>query len=264
MAKKCIYCGKTSNLSSEHLVSASVLKVLYGPKIENMHHGKKGGEWKMLKNFEGVIKDVCQDCNTKLSINGFDDAGCTLANEILNSEDGQALKLTFNNKTLGWLLKTHLNLVRDAIPSLPKHIEIDKDILQSIKDGDPVVNNSYIFVCQAIDVPGDVWQYVSSLNAQVGVVNEHDLVISQLRIRQFDTFFIFSSSSNLKDISSKEDVALVSIFMTTLNHDLQSIDIDKSLSEGLVEVKRTIKLEQFLNDIMTTDEYEKLFPNIQS
>ncbi len=213
----------------------------------------------MLRNFEGVIKDVCQDCNTKLSINGFDDAGCTLAKEVLNSADSKPLKLTFNTKTLGWLIKTHLNLIRDAIPTLPKHIEIDEELFKSLRDGNQVMNNSYIFVCQAIDVPSDVWQYVSSLNAQVGVVNEHDLVISQLRIRQLDTFFIFSSSSSLKDISIKEDIALVSIFMTTLNHDLQTIDISKGLSEGFIEMKRTIKPKQFLNNIMTTDEYEKLF-----
>lgn len=106
---------------------------------------------------------------------------------------------------------------------------------------------------------GDAWKYVASLNAQVGLVNEHDLVISQLRIRQLDTFFIFSSNPNLQDVSSKEDIALTSLFMTTLNHDLQLVDVERALIDGYIVIRRTIKPEQFLRDLMTTEEYQKMF-----
>jgi hypothetical protein len=256
---QCIYCNAISNISTEHLVSASVLRELYGPKIKNMHHGKKGGEWKLLPNFEGVIKDVCRECNTKLSNLGYDTAGAILTKEIMNNPDEQPVELTFNQFTLGWLLKTHLNLVRDAIPTLPKQISINQHIFTSLIKGEIVDSNNYMMICQAIDMPNETWKKVSSMNAQVGVVNEHDLVISQLRIRQLDTFFVFSSNDKLRDISEKEDTALVSVFMTTLNNDLQKIDIEKSLVEKHITIEKTISPELFSTGIMTTKEYENLF-----
>lgn len=262
MSKTCVYCNTGFKISSEHLVSASVLKVLYGPKIENTHHGKKGGQWKTLNNFEGVIKDVCRDCNSKLSHIGYDNAGRVLASEIISSTDKQPLCLTFNKLTLGWLLKTHLNIIRDSMPTLPRQIELDKKIFHNIQSGEPPADKSYMFICQAIDIPSSIWSYVSSLNTQVSIVNEYDLVISQLRIRQFDTFFVFSASGSLEDISEKENIALVSLFMTTLNNNLQKINICQSLAQSCIVVERTINEEQFLRGIMTTDEYEKIFKSI--
>ena len=117
MDKQCIYCGEPmiGTASKEHVISKAVLQVPFGKDISNVTTSELFGD-EFLPNHEQTIKDVCRKCNNSLSL--YDVAGAELVRSLHNYYDLDQMRLAVSNKTIGWIIKTHLNFLR-IIPYNP-------------------------------------------------------------------------------------------------------------------------------------------------
>ena len=101
----CFYAQSTcvSSLSREHVISASVLKAVFGSRVRNIVGGEFLGAKKLL-NHEPVIRDVCEKCNNEY-LSPYDTAGIDLLNQLIPSNDPTGLRLFLTRESLGWLLR---------------------------------------------------------------------------------------------------------------------------------------------------------------
>jgi hypothetical protein len=76
-----------------------------------------------------VIKDVCERCNSSLS--RLDDRGKELITEVLNSQL-QTLEVQFDARLLAWLIKTHLNWIRQVKLTSRLDLDIDSTLYEHV------------------------------------------------------------------------------------------------------------------------------------
>ena len=102
----CFYAQPTCvlGLSREHVISASVLKAVFGDPVRNSIKAEFLGT-KTLIDHEPVIRDVCEKCNNE-GLSPYDVAGVRLIKQLTAGHDPTGLRLFLSRETIGWLLKT--------------------------------------------------------------------------------------------------------------------------------------------------------------
>src|SRR5215471_16596261 len=124
----CVYCGELGSTSREHIISASVLD-LFGDKRHESCFVYDVLEQECRSRRGIVIKDVCVRCNSRLS--PLDDRGKEIIDKVLNSEL-QSLEVQFDARLLAWLIKTHLNWMRQVKLTSELDLDIDRTIYEQV------------------------------------------------------------------------------------------------------------------------------------
>ena len=81
-----------------------MLREVFGDPVRNVI----GGEFldrKLLVDHEPTVRDVCDDCNSRLS--PYDAAGVGFVRQVIPSNDPTGLRIQFSREAIGWLIKTH-------------------------------------------------------------------------------------------------------------------------------------------------------------
>jgi hypothetical protein len=109
---RCFYQQPTCSaaLSREHVISASVLRAVFGDPIRNVISGEFLGG-KFLFDHEPTVRDVCTDCNN-VRLAPYDSAGADFIRQFIPSNDPSGLRIRFSREAIGWLIKTHCNYFR--------------------------------------------------------------------------------------------------------------------------------------------------------
>jgi len=191
----------TEKMTREHIVSASVLKVAFGDPIRNISRADMFGS-KYLVDHEAVVKDVCDKCNN-VSLSPYDGAGKKLAKHLEDNKNITPLKIPFDNEILGWILKTHFNYTR-----VIKDVETNEayPIKQSIKNNliksRAVSSDQIALYVQQWEEGDQFWdaenpENMHYLQYRSIRLRNQEMVMSNFRIRQFDTMIFFPSNGEV-------------------------------------------------------------------
>ena len=124
----CVYCGEVASTSREHIISASVLDLFGDKRLESCFvYDVLGEEYRSRRGI--IIKDVCATCNSTLS--RLDDRGKQIVTKVVSSEL-ETLEENLDARLLAWLIKTHLNWLRQAKLSAGIDFYIDRGIYEHI------------------------------------------------------------------------------------------------------------------------------------
>lgn len=215
----CRFCGTDKKLSREHAVSRGVLALLLGQqpgpgKLKNVMYRAghvSGARW--LQNDEPVIRDVCGQCNGALG--DYDSAGTALVSEVIGSPSPTTVR--FPPLALGWLVKTHLNLIH-GVPAREglRPVALDRRIPQALISHEPVPPSLYRLFVEGLDVPDWLWgdQYVGVPQPWTRVAGLEDqktgtrLLVSLMSIRWLNTLFIVPANADYSNFRKVSDALL--------------------------------------------------------
>lgn len=229
--KTCFYNQRNHcvpKLTREHVISLSVLKLLYGDNLNSIVKADVYGD-KILLKHEATIKDVCQACNNS-SLTSYDEAGKELIINIREFEDTTPINIPFNKKHLGWILKSHINffrVVKDKITGKPYNIK--QEIKNRLIKG-KIIPSRYlsIFARNLDNTPtlwsGDDCKLLPSLHYNSKLIIPERIVISRLVTRQLETILIIPSDGNYNNFEERVNSAVR--FLHVWGGEYEKIDID--------------------------------------
>lgn len=239
----CRYCGESRRLTQEHAISAGVIGVLLdqqrtSSKFKNIGYraGRVSGQLWLL-NDEPTIGDLCGECNRKSS--SFDAAGVELVRYIVATNDPRT-PLIFTSDSLGWIVKTHLNLLHGT----PQNEDIrlttlDMRVRESMRRGQPVPSQTYRLYAEGIDVPKEVWDstYVGMPRYWAQVTGLYDgtakIMMSMLSIGWLNTLFFIPAEASYDGIDAAADY-IVRELNATRDYRFGRMDVDAAVRAGSI------------------------------
>ena len=248
----CFYNQKnhcTDKMTREHIVSASVLKVAFGNPIRNISRAEIFGS-KYLLDHEAIVKDVCDKCNN-VNLSPYDEAGRKLAKFLEEKRDSSPLEIPFNTKTFGWILKTHLNYIR-----VIKDREVNEvyPIKQSIKNSlikdKPISSEQVALYVQQWEENDSFWNAESQMNLpylqyrSIRLISQK-IVMSNFRIRQFDTIIFIPSDGNYKNFKKRVQSSFEEL-RSTFNATFQKVDIEETIKYGKLDIHSLFSIEEIM------------------
>lgn len=236
-------------MTREHIVSSSVLKVAFGDPIRNIARADMFGS-KALVDHEAVVKDVCDKCNN-VSLSPYDKAGQKLAQHLEDSKNIVPLKIPFDGEILGWILKTHLNYTR-----VIKDVETNEvyPIKQSIKNSlirnRPLTSDQVSLYVQQWAEDDQFWdkenpENLQYLQYQSMRLRSQEMVMSNFRIRQFDTMIFFPSNKNYKNFD-KRVKSLFEELSSEFNANFQKVNIERSIKSGYINLTSLFAIDEIM------------------
>lgn len=248
----CFYNQKrhcTGKMTREHIVSASVLKIAFGDPVRNITRADIFGSRPLLDH-EPVIKDVCEKCNNE-SLSPYDEAGRKLARYLEDNKKIIPLKIPFNSETLGWLLKTHLNYTRVIRDVETNEIyPIKQNIKNSLIKRAPISPEQIALYVQQWEDDGQSWDAKNPENLHylqyrsIRFKNQ-EMVMSNFRIRQFDTMVFFPSNGNYKKFNRRVTSSFNEL-KSEFNADFQKVDIEKSIKLGSINISKIFSISEIM------------------
>lgn len=248
----CFYNQKnhcTDKMTREHIVSASVLKVAFGDPIRNIARAEMFGS-KFLIDHEAVVKDVCDKCNN-VNLSPYDVAGRKLAEFLEAKRDSSPLEIPFNKETLGWILKTHLNYIRvikdretnEAYP-------INQSIKNCLIKGNSITSNQIALYIQQWEEDDSFWDPNNPENLHylqyrsIRLISQK-IVMSNFRLRQFDTIIFIPSDKNYKNFQKRVQSSFEEL-SSTYNVNFQKVDIEKTIKSGKLNIHSLFSIEEIM------------------
>jgi len=246
-------------MSREHIVSEAVLKTFYGRNIKNLVSTRKSGQFKRLTNYEDVIRDVCAKCNSLLT--EYDNAGKLFAENINDCLKEDKLALDFSKETLNWLIKTHLNNIRQNSEVGNCSIIVNKNIYKSLIEKKLVNKDMYSLVFQTVNIKSNIWKEKkrpSSMYTTTGKIND-EIAFSQITFKYINTFLLLPISGTYD--SFKENLKNVDlVFALLLGHPYaKTIDTEKVLIAGKLELTKDYPEDMYRQHLINLDDYEEIF-----
>jgi hypothetical protein len=256
MPETCIYCGnsKSSKLTGEHSISRGVFEIFFYP-IEYIGIRTKSELFgdKTLANTQPRIKDVCIQCNSDLHI--YDDNGKILAQAINPFADITGVKLPFNEKILGWLIKTHLNCIR-TFPNKDtrKKYAFNKSIFEAIINYEPIPTDLYKLCVEGWQGIDYLWDGPKRMNAfyytSVELLQLR-ILVSDLRLKTFKTFLLLPTDSDYTNFENRSKSAIEEMKRGYGFH-VGQIQTEKSIQDGFIYVHDIKPLKEILDGITKT------------
>ena len=249
----CFYNQKKhcpDKMTREHLVSASALKVAFGDPIKNISRAEMFGS-KYLVDHEAVVKDVCDRCNN-VNLSPYDEAGRKLVESLEEHKNTSPLEITFNMETLGWILKTHLNYTRVIKDTETKEpYPIKQSIKNNLIKSKPITSDQIALYVQQWDDDGSFWDAENPdklpyLQYRSIRLISQEIVMSNLRIRQFDTMIFFPSNKNYKHFEKRIQSSFEEI-CSEFNADFQKVNIGSSIKSGKLGISSLFSIEEIRN-----------------
>lgn len=228
-------------MTREHIISASVLRVAFGPEIRNVVMAEELFGDKTLIDHEPVVKDVCDYCNnTALTV--YDDAGKAHVEELIGKKSLQPLEIYFDKYTLGWIIKTHLNYIRVI---KDKEWDTCYRIKQSIKNDlvnrQSVSPNKFVLQVQQWEEDHTFWNAdhemrIPFFSYRSIRFREQEVFMSNLRLRQFDTMLFMPVNKGYKNFSARVDSVIKEI-KGEWGYQFQEIDVAAALKEKKIVIE---------------------------
>ncbi len=246
MNDQCFYRNEncSQKMSREHIISATVLKVVFGDPIRNSVKAEFRGN-KTLLDHEHVVKDICQRCNQNLS--PYDTAGAELAKELDTFYDASNKTIPFSSEILGWIIKTHLNHLRIIKDRETNQIyPIDDEIKHNLISFQPLPLNKFFLLYNAIEGTDFFWDAESPrkenyFNYRSYRLKEQGIVISDFRFKTFRTWLVIPWDANYHDFESRTKSALDEV-RRNYGHNLEPIDTKDCIENKSLNLKNIIPL----------------------
>ena len=206
----CTYCGsEAGKLTCEHIISRAVCHILWGKPTRNRAESQQFPNGCVL-DLEQKIKDVCAKCNSQLSI--YDEAGKRFATIIRKIDDLRGAVLPLDNDIVGWLVKTHCNIIRTAKGNFP----ISKNIYDALINHQPLPQNLFLLLfagCIATQSELQKLRGGTLPYALQRVTHDQDnqIILSHLRLKLVDTCFILPSNNKYKNVANRTDSFLTKV-----------------------------------------------------
>lgn len=252
----CFYSQENcrSNLTKEHVISASVLRAVFGKPIRNVVSGDFLGT-KSLVDHEPVVRDVCERCNNE-ALSPYDEAGLKLIRLLLEGHDPTGLRIPLSRNILGWLVKTHLNYIRvikdcetneiypiaqEIKSGLIQHTELPTSLFRLLIEG--WVGEPYFW-------DADDSRHVPWFNYRSVRFVSQRIVISDLRLKTLTTWILIPSDSNYDSFDSRVDSVLNEV-RRDLGFQLQPVDVNEAIGSGYVELERVLPLDEVKRFVIT-------------
>jgi hypothetical protein len=245
----CFYAQTTCSqtLSREHIISAAVLKEVFGDPIRNVISGEFLGS-KFLTDQEPTVKDVCDDCNN-LRLSPYDAAAVELIRQLIPSNDPTGVRVKFSREIVGWLIKTHLNYFRVIKDRETNDVyAVDQAIKDALIQHRNVPASRYrlliegwigeIYFWDANDPRHIPWFGYRSVRMQ-----SQRIVISDFRMKTLTTWFVVPSNGDYRDFDKRVWSALDEL-KRDRGFQLQMIDPKTAVKDGSVTLNRVLSLEE--------------------
>lgn len=256
MNDQCFYKNEncSQKMSREHIISAIVLKTVFGDPIRNSVKAEFLGDKKLLDH-EQTVKDICQECNQILS--PYDIAGAKLAKVIHTFFDASNKTIPFNNEILGWIIKTHLNHLRIIKDRETNQIyPIDDEIKQNLINFQPLPLNKFILLYDAMEGAEYLWdaespKKVNYFGYRSVRLRKQGIIISDFRFKTFTTWLVIPWDSNYNDFESRTKSALDEV-EKDFGFNLETIDIKNCIETKSLNLKNIIPLSKVKSIIHKT------------
>lgn len=259
--KNCVYCNNYKDITKEHLISLGVLKEFFTNKMNNMVAIRKNGEFKDLNKFEGIVKDVCKKCNSKISELGYDNAGIDLAKLLISQHENTTFEFIFDIPTLGWIIKTHLNLIREYNYHEKWNINLNPKLFECIINGQLVESNLFVLLLSAIDLKPSIWtefKRPSRIETNLNFIDGKNLFYSYLRLMYLNTYLILPKDGNYNLFESEKENAIFSIFLLFDNH-AKVINISSKIIDNKLELIKDFTENEFKAGLINLKDYKRKF-----
>jgi hypothetical protein len=248
----CFYNQKkhcTEKITREHIVSASVLRVAFGDPIRNIARAKIFGS-KYLVDHEVVVNDVCEKCNN-VNLSPYDEAGRKLARFLEENKNVLPLKIPFDNKILGWILKTHLNYTRvTKDKETNEAYPIKQNLKNSLIKGRSITSNQIALYIQQWAEDESFWdaespEKITYLQYRSIRLTSQEVVMSNFRICQLDTMIFSPSNGNYKNFDKRVKSSFDEL-NSEFNANFQKINIEKSMKSGHIDISSLFGIEEIM------------------
>ena len=249
MAAVCFYQQPTCSprLSREHVISAAVLRAVFGDPIRNLIRGDCLGE-KALLDHEPVVRDVCERCNNE-ALSDYDGAGVRLIQQLIPCLDPTGLRLKLTSETMGWLLKTHLNyfrVVKDAETDLV--YPVDQRIKTALVQRSDVPKDLYRLLVEGwVGEPyfwdGDDPRHIPWFQYRSVRFTEQRILLSDFRIKTLTTWLLLPTDANYEEFEARSSSALAEVYRDFGFAPLQAIDPAAVVRDGGITLANILELD---------------------
>jgi len=258
--QKCFYNQPTcvSGRTREHVISASVLKAVFGDPIKNVVWGKYLGE-KKLYNHEQVIRDVCAKCNNE-ALSPYDTAGVSLIKQLL-THNPTGVRLSLSREIIGWLVKTHLNHIRFINDENSGEIyPIEQRIKSALILQNELPHTLFKLLIEGWEGEPFYWdaedvRHISWFNYRSVRFQSQRIVISDFRIKTLNTWLIIPSDADYDNFDERVNSALSEAFRD-FGLQLQPVNIFQALSDGYIDIKQVQPLNEVKKFIVKKHRWE--------
>jgi hypothetical protein len=246
---RCFYQQPTcsSALSREHIISAAVLREVFGDPVKNVVTAELFGD-KSLVDHEPAIRDVCESCNN-VGLSPYDAAGIDFIRQVLPSHDPTGLRIKFSREVIGWLIKTHLNyfrVIRDRETNQAYYV--NQDIKDALIQHQTVPINRYRLLVEGWIGEDYFWnandpRHLEWFHYRSVRMRSQRILISDFRIKTLSTWLAVPSDGDYRQFDKRVWSAL-----DELKRDrgfcLQLIDPNTAVRDGGVRLDRVLSLDE--------------------
>jgi hypothetical protein len=223
----------------------TVLREVFGDPVRNVISGEFLG-LKGLVDHEPTVRDVCKECNSRLS--SYDAAGADFVRQVIPNNDPTGLRIKFSREALGWLIKTHANYFR-VIKDRETNTAYGVD--QSIKDAlvqhRRVPVNRYRLLVEGWIGEDYFWnaedpRHVSWFGYRSAKMRSQRIVISDFRIKNLVTWLLVPSDGDYRRFNERARSALDEVEGNFGFEPLQMIDPMTAVKDEYVPLRRVLPL----------------------
>lgn len=248
---KCVYCQKEKASSREHVISETVLKIVFGDVVRNTTTSSVFNN-KTLTDYQHKILDVCSDCNSSLS--PYDVAGGKLVSDINKFYDASFAKIKIDSIKLGWLIKTHLNLIRlspDKRTGL--HFQICQDIYTSLIKKSQIDTPLYVLAIDGYQGKEYFWdendsKHIQYFSHKSVTFPDQEILVSNFRIKSIDTFLLLPTNNDYDNFANRCKSVRVDM-KNGYDINPSEVDIKQTLTDGYYLVTNIVPFDRILRSI---------------
>ncbi|MDP3172171.1 MAG: hypothetical protein Q8M91_17710 [Polaromonas sp.] len=246
--KTCFYSQPTcsGSLTREHVVSATVLKAVYGDPIRNSAY--LDGWSNALIDHEQVVKDVCSNCNNNY-LSRYDVAGKALIDQLLPISDPTRLRIKVDRDTFGWIVKTHLNGLRIIKDVQSNHFyPIASSVKTALVSNSPLpLTQLRIFVCgiagkkefwEAGHPEMKTWLKISSMRFVAQRIS-----LSQVLLKNLLTVLVLPCDADPENFLARSNSAMYE-FLTSFGVFFQELNILEVEASGFFDLTKMLTTEE--------------------
>jgi hypothetical protein len=230
----CVYCG-SCHCTGEHVINESVLHEFFGDPLDFVVHipefGKKPHE---KPNKVPYVYDVCGNCNSTL-LQPYDNAAKIFGKAIKGMKAGA--QIPFTEDTLGWLIKSHCNILRNRTKST---CLVNKTIYDCLRLHQPIPKGYYqpfIFIFLTDNKLFDTrWGPLPrTMIIDVKSFDSHRVMSSYFRIERLETYIYFPNDNDYLNFGERIRDVLKDIRRPE-HLNLPWLDIEQALKDGSFEI----------------------------
>lgn len=232
-SKTCVYCGSTAKISGEHVINHSVFREFFGAQMGFIVQHPEFGE---KDNRVDRLRDVCESCNNK-KLQPYDNAALIFAKSVNTLRVGVSQTLPFSVDVLGWLVKTHLNILRKYSNWYP--CLIHRQLYDHLRDHRPIPAVLYRLVFSVFLEDRKLYQTKRgelALTWKVATTRYQvqRIMRSYFRLRNLETFLYLPDDAVYRDFPARVSEVLRTIYPPTVQVPL--FDSNSAIKTGHISI----------------------------